>query len=228
MPRTARLVIPGVPCHVVHRGNRRQPIFLGDGDRALYLALLAEESARVRLALWGWCLMESEVRLLAVPGDAEALARAIGLAHRRFAQAMNRRHGWSGHLFEGRFQSCALDPRHAAACLLDIESAPVRAGLAAAAEEWPWSSASARARGDALLAPGAPPPRSEPPAETELEAIRRATLTGRPCGDVEWVRGLERMTGLTLVKRPRGRPRREPAPAAPLPMTGWSLPVELL
>lgn len=222
MPRTARFVHPGVPYRVAHRGNRGQPIFLGDDDRALYVALLAEEAARARLALWAWRLAEGEVLLLAVPEAADSLARAIGLGHRRFAQAMNRRHGWRGHLFEGRFQSCALDPRHAQTCLAEIEGAP--------AEEW--SSARARATGEAdpLVAPDAPAPRAEPATAEELDAIRRAMLTGRPCGDAEWVRDLERASGRTLLVRPRGRPRQVGAhvPQAAMAVTGAGLAVELL
>jgi REP element-mobilizing transposase RayT len=32
MVRLARVIVPGVLCHVTQRGNRRQPIFLGLDD----------------------------------------------------------------------------------------------------------------------------------------------------------------------------------------------------
>jgi len=38
----ARLVVPDVPHHVTHRGNRRQPFFFNDEDYAAYLALVSE------------------------------------------------------------------------------------------------------------------------------------------------------------------------------------------
>ena len=42
MPRTARMVIPNEPHHVIQRGNRRQPVFFHDEDYELYKELLAE------------------------------------------------------------------------------------------------------------------------------------------------------------------------------------------
>ncbi len=40
MARRARMVIPGVAHHVTQRGNRRERIFLEDGDEQVYLDLL--------------------------------------------------------------------------------------------------------------------------------------------------------------------------------------------
>jgi putative transposase len=41
MPRTARIVIPGLPHHVTQRGNRRDNVFRDDDDRILYLSILS-------------------------------------------------------------------------------------------------------------------------------------------------------------------------------------------
>ena len=37
MPRKARMFLPGVPCHVVSRGNNRQACFYGNDDYGFYL-----------------------------------------------------------------------------------------------------------------------------------------------------------------------------------------------
>lgn len=42
MARLARIVIPDIPHHITHRGNRRQTVFFGDGDCRAYLALLRQ------------------------------------------------------------------------------------------------------------------------------------------------------------------------------------------
>jgi hypothetical protein len=42
MPRAARIVIPGVPHHVIQRGNRQQRLFLTHGDCRRYVEMLAE------------------------------------------------------------------------------------------------------------------------------------------------------------------------------------------
>lgn len=45
MVRRPRLILPGLPCHVTQRGNRRAPTFFEDGDYMLYRDLLAEAAA---------------------------------------------------------------------------------------------------------------------------------------------------------------------------------------
>ena len=38
MPRRARIVLPGVPLHLIQRGNNRQACFFADDDYRFYLA----------------------------------------------------------------------------------------------------------------------------------------------------------------------------------------------
>ncbi|WP_425522650.1 transposase, partial [Xanthomonas phaseoli] len=42
MARLPRIDVPGIPQHIVQRGNNRLPCFLDDGDRLRYLGLLHE------------------------------------------------------------------------------------------------------------------------------------------------------------------------------------------
>lgn len=56
--------------------------------------------------------MPNHVHLILVPADAEALAAALGEAHKRYTAAINNRHGWRGHLCQGRFRSFAMDELH--------------------------------------------------------------------------------------------------------------------
>ena len=158
MARLARTVAVGFPYHVTHRGNRREDIFFRDEDRRRYLELLRQYSAANGLQIWAYCLMTNHVHLLAVPGGPDALARGVGLTHRRHAQAINIAQGWTGHLWEHRFYSTALDEAHLWAAVKYIETNPVRAGLVGRAEEYGWSSARAHALGEAdpLLSAGRP------------------------------------------------------------------------
>jgi putative transposase len=55
----------------------------------------------------------------------------------RYAQAVNRRHGWSGHLWQGRFFSSPLDDAHLWAAVRYVERNPVRAGIVSRAEDYP-------------------------------------------------------------------------------------------
>lgn len=150
----ARVVAAGVPHHVTQRGNRRQPTFFGDGDYALYRSLLATACRQHRVVVWAYCLMPNHVHLILVPDSSDSLRLALGEAHQRYTRAINRRQGWVGHLWQGRFASCALDAEHLIAAARYVELNPVRAGLTEQAADWPWSSAKAHLAGrdDGLVA----------------------------------------------------------------------------
>lgn len=81
MARIARVVVPGFPYHVTHRGNRRGAVFFCDDDRQRYLARLAEQSRRHGLDIWAWCLMTNHVHLIVVPQREDSMALALGRAH---------------------------------------------------------------------------------------------------------------------------------------------------
>jgi putative transposase len=70
------------------------------------------------------------------------LVQAAGrqLAHpgaRRWAKPVDTRGGWRGHLFDGRHASVAMDEDHLMAAIRHVALNPVRARLAARAEDWP-------------------------------------------------------------------------------------------
>lgn len=213
MPRIARVVVPGIPHHVTQRGNRRQPTFFGDGDYAAYLALMAKWLREHRVAVWAYCLMPNHVHLVAVPETEDGLRRGIGEAHRRYTLRVNRREGWQGHLWQGRFASFPMDEPHLLMAARYVERNPVRAGLAVAPWEYRWSSAAAHVdgRGDALVETApllkiVPDWRGflEGPSEDDLETLRRHERTGRPAGDDAWVERIGRSLGRDLAKKKRG------------------------
>jgi putative transposase len=139
MPRPLRVQAPGI-YHVTCRGNRRQPIFTDDYDRERYLALLAAVSRRLGWRCLAYCLMTNHVHLvLDVPG--QTLSRGMQLLSGRYAQAYNRRHGWIGHLFQGRFHSVVVEEEgHSLELARYVVLNPERAGAVARAVDWRWSS----------------------------------------------------------------------------------------
>jgi putative transposase len=215
MARLARVVAPGVPHHVTQRGNRRQQTFFNDEDYALYRDLIAESCRAAGVGVWAYCLMPNHVHLVLTPGDADGLRAALSEAHRRYSRHVNFRQGWRGYLWQGRFASVAMDEPHLMACARYVEMNPVRARLAAAAADWPWSSARAHlaARGDGLvdvqpLLDRAPDWRGlldSALSQADYDAIRRGERTGRPLGAAEFVDRLEERLGRRLSPQKPGR-----------------------
>lgn len=216
MTRLARVVVPGLPHHVTQRGNRREPIFFEHGDQTVYRNLLAEQLGRARIGVWAYCLMPNHVHLVLVPQDDAGLGRAVGEAHRRYTNFINGRAGWGGHLFQSRFASVVMDEAHLFTVARYIAMNPVRAGLAARAQDWEWSSVRAHlaARDDGLVV--VQPLLDRVPRfddllepsdadERAFMAIRAAETTGRPLGTADFVADLERRLGRPLARRAPGR-----------------------
>ena len=140
MARPLRLDAPGEFFHVFARGNVRAEIFLDDHDRESFLRLLAEVVDRYDVRCHSYCLMGNHYHLLLQPMRGE-LPRALRHLNGIYAQGFNRRHRRSGHLFEGRYKSPLVDRQSYLVELARyIVLNPVRAGLVAAPEDWPWSS----------------------------------------------------------------------------------------
>lgn len=225
MARVARVVIPGVAHHVTQRGNRRQDVFLREGDYGRYLALLKRYAEKHRLRLWAYCLMSNHIHLVAVPSENISMGRALRDAHTAYALWTNKRERVSGHLWQGRFFSCPLDDAHLWAAVRYVERNPLRAGIVTRAEDYSWSSARAHCgvATDRTLAAGFPPPgvidnwstwlRQEDPESTDR--IRRQTHVGRPCGSPSFVEGLEQLLGRTLGPKRRGPKPKHPRATAP-------------
>jgi putative transposase len=220
MPRVARNVFAGVPHHVTQRGNRRENVFFSDDDRRFYMDWLGRYCRKHDVEILAYCLMPNHVHLVLVPKHEDGLERALKPLHMRYAQRVNRKRGWSGHLWQGRFFSSALDDAHLWAALGYVERNPVRARMVRKAEIYRWSSAAAHCglRGDALLTKspywakqlGAvndwPAWLAARDDANQLDRLRRHANKGLPCGADAFIRRLEQIAGRRLECRPQGRP----------------------
>jgi putative transposase len=155
MPRAARIVIPDVPHHIIQRGNRRQEVFFSDDDMRFYLKLLSKWSQIAQLTIWAYCLMKNHFHCVAVPRLETSLRACFAEVNKRYAQVINKRQGWKGHLWQARFISYPMDEPYRYRGVRYVELNPVRAGIVRDPSFYPWSSARAHIFGenDPLLAP---------------------------------------------------------------------------
>ncbi len=221
MPRVARIVIPGCPHHITQRGNNRQDVFFVNDDRRVYLEILKAQAERFALTVQAYCLMTNHVHLIATPKSRESLAKAVGRTHWLYTQYVNRLHGRSGHLWQNRFYSCALDEQHFWTAMVYVERNPVRAKLVRAAWRYGWSSAAAHCGGrdgSGLLdlAAWGRLPRGGDWRDSLGKALQKDVLSklrvwthrGRPLGSDRFVAKLERALGRRLRPLPVGRPKK--------------------
>lgn len=148
MARRPRIDLPGIPQHVVQRGNDRQPCFFTDADRHCYLQNLREIALRERCQVHAYVLMTNHVHLLVTPETSGQVARLMQALGRRYVRYVNDRYRRTGTLWEGRYKSSLVDrDTYLLRCYRYIELNPVRARMCADPADYPWSSHAANAFG---------------------------------------------------------------------------------
>jgi len=193
-------------------------IFKSDSDRTTYLQFIREETQRCEIDILAWCLMTNHVHFVVVPHNESSLAKGFGEAHKRYTRMKNFSEGVRGYLFQGRFGSCVLDESHLLAAVRYVERNPVAAGIVNNAWEYPWSSAAyhvGNIENDILVKD-----RNlyglvndwriylSSEKENEFNTIRKATTTGRPAGNNDFIMAMEGLTGRVLRRAKPGRKKR--------------------
>jgi putative transposase len=141
MPRSLRLILPGVAVHVIQRGNNRNACFHSDSDYLVYLAHLRYLSDRYECAVHAYCLMTNHVHLLMTPSGAGACTALMRDLGQRYVQYFNGRYERTGTLWEGRLRACLVESaRYVLACYRYIELNPVRAGMVDHPSGYLWST----------------------------------------------------------------------------------------
>ena len=230
MARRPRLVLPGVPLHLIQRGNNRTQTFLSPEGFVQYKRILGDASRRYRCHIHAYVLMSNHVHLLATAEDEQAPARMMQAIGRRYVRYVNTRHGRTGTLWEGRFRSALVDSeRYFLACSRYIELNPVRAAMVRDPGDYHWSSYLCNAYGepDPLVTPHSvyegldtgPEARRAAyralfeltiPQET-IDTIRRAVHSGDLLGDDDFTARVEARLARSLKRPPRGGDRRSHA-----------------
>ena len=215
MPRKARIVAPDLPHHVTQRGNRRMPVFFKESDYALYKQILSESCHKSGVTIWAYCLMPNHVHFIAVPQSTDALACVFREAHRRYTAFINKREGWTGHLWQDRFSSFIMDEPHTLMAARYIENNPVSAKICHSATDYLWSSAQAHIAGnDDGLVEARPLLDMAPDwgtflkqsAPSENALLERHQASGFPLGERSFIQKLETQLSAKLCANSRGRP----------------------
>jgi putative transposase len=228
MARLPRLDLPGIPQHIVQRGNDRQPCFADNADFLRYRQELGAAALKHGCALHAYVLMTNHVHLLVTPAEPGAASRMMQAIGRRYVASFNARYRRTGTLWEGRFKSALVDSEHyVLTCYRYIELNPVRAAMVARPGDYRWSSHDHNAHGvpdpritphPAYLALARDPAARQaayrrlfetiPPPEV-AEGLRLHTQQQKPWGTERFRQQIETLANRSVEVRPRGRPRSE-------------------
>jgi REP-associated tyrosine transposase len=140
VPRPKRVHIPNAVYHVTQRSTDREALFVDDDDFGTFCELLDLAATRAPWKLHAFCLMTNHVHLL-IQTPQPTLPRGMQFLIGEYVEGFNERHGRRGALVQGRYKSLLVETEdHYIECLRYIAWNPVRAGLCARPEHWPWSS----------------------------------------------------------------------------------------
>ena len=156
MARKPRFSLPGVPQHVIQRGNNREPCFFGEDDYRRYLGDLKEASEHNRCRVHAYVLMTNHVHLLITPMTEHGITHLMQDLGRKFVRYVNHAYRRSGTLWEGRYKASLIDSEtYLLTCMRYIELNPVRAGMVEYPGDYRWSSYHYNAHGkpDPLVSP---------------------------------------------------------------------------
>lgn len=138
MPRRPRMYLPGLPYHLVQRGNNRKACFFDSADREHYLDLLSQTSQLYGVAIHAYVLMTNRIHLLLTPEQSESISRLTRVVGSRYAQYVNKKYSRTGTLWEGRHKSSPVDTQtYLLKCYRYIELNPVRARMVDKPDEYP-------------------------------------------------------------------------------------------
>jgi REP element-mobilizing transposase RayT len=96
MARLTRTVVDGPSHHVTQGGNRRGGDLSRGRRPGVCRDLLAEQTRKVGVEVWAYCLMPSHVHLTLIPTQADGPGLAVGEAHRRYTDFINARRKLDG------------------------------------------------------------------------------------------------------------------------------------
>lgn len=140
MSRPLRIEFAGALYHVTSRGDGREDIYLDDGDRELFLEVLADVVERFNWTVHAYCLMGNHYHLLLETPDGN-LSKGMRQLNGVYTQRFNAKHRRVGHVFQGRYKAIVVQKE---TYLLELARYivlnPVRARMVRSAKDWPWSS----------------------------------------------------------------------------------------
>jgi len=228
MARQPRIDLPGIPQHIVQRGNDRQPCFFTELDHTRYLQDLRDIARREYCSVHAYVLMTNHVHLLVTPMAAGGVGRMMQALGRGYVRYVNDRYRRTGTLWEGRYKSCpVMEDAYFLRCQRYIELNPLRARMVHDPAHHRWSShrGNTSSPADALLTPhrawlalGPDTPSRhhawralvmETIDTAETDAIRLHLQRQHLYGPDRFRRAIEAQLGRTVGPRKIGRPRKQ-------------------
>ena len=124
----------------MNRGRRSESIYSDKHDYLMFIDLLIELSEIFNINVAAYCLMKNHYHILLQTPDGN-ISRCMRHLNSVYTQRYNRRHGYDGQLFRGRYKSILVcNDSHLLQLVRYIHKNPVKAGMVKDMPDYEWSS----------------------------------------------------------------------------------------
>ena len=131
----------GTYYHVYNRGAHFESIFLEQENYRYLISLLEKYSLRYRTVVAAYCLMPNHYHLILRQEEGGSIGMFLKTTFNAYTQAMNRRFGTSGTLFEAQAKVKQIfTEAHCLRVIPYIHLNPVTAALVASPGQWEFSN----------------------------------------------------------------------------------------
>jgi len=225
MPRTARIILPNTPHHIVQRGHNRKAVFIESVDYQYYLDSLVKFKHEFGVKVYCFCLMTNHIHLIVEPAEdafsVSELMKRLAARQTRYANKLENR---TGSLWEGRYKISPIQrDEYLLQCCRYVELNPVKARMVVDPAQYRWSSYQARTGmeelgwldlDEAYLALSDDSNKRQVRYQKfvsigegdEKTLIRNAVTRNQLTGSSAFIDEIENRIGLRIENRGRGRP----------------------
>ena len=127
--------------HIYNRGAHKQKIFFEEENYLYLIGLLEKYIERYNITIVAYCLMPNHYHIVAKQNAGGDIGRYLKTIFNAYTQAINKRFGLSGTLFQGQAKAKHIDSdEYCLQVIRYIHRNPVTAKLVDAIEKWEYSN----------------------------------------------------------------------------------------
>ncbi len=141
MARAKRLYFNNAVYHVCVRGNNRQYILQEEKDKITFIESLEKFRSRFGYKVYCFVIMDNHVHLVIKVNSLISISKIMHAVTLSYSVKFRKKYGYTGYVWQGRFKSSVIEgERYILECIDYIHANPIRAGIVARIEDYPWSS----------------------------------------------------------------------------------------
>ena len=127
--------------HVYNRGAHKKKIFFDEENYLYLISLFKKYSSQYNVNIVAYCLMPNHYHLILQQKDGSKIGNFLKTTFNAYTQAINKRYGHSGTLFQGQCKSKHIDSdEYCLQVIRYVHHNPLSAHLVFSLREWQFSN----------------------------------------------------------------------------------------